>query len=834
MATDAAHAASIAGTIAGTVVDESGAPVQGVEVVAHRYNAEWDYWEWTSSVSTGEDGTYWLPDLPAGEYKLQFTPTAWGSTHVAEWWDGAADEWSATPLTLEDGAVLEGISPVLAQGGSISGVVTDASGSAAESVSVVVFGADEWTPVGSATTDPWGSYAVGGLPAGEYRIQFQTDWAAQSLVAEWWDDAVDFASATPVDVAAGTETAGISPQLAAGNSVSGVVTDEAGESVPSVVAQVYSAESSMPVASGWTDEYGSYVVRGLPDGDYHVEFNAQHVDRPLASEWWDDAARQQEATLLSLSGGTQLSDISPVLGAAGAISGTVADEAGIPVTGASVSLYTFDADSGEAEWLTSTWVDGDGAFLLQGVRPGAYKIEVQTGSADVLGEWWRDATGAADAEDVIVAAGETTSGIDVRLSAAGHISGTVTDETGTPVGGVTVIAYGADGSGMATLSEENGRFRVGGLRTGAYTVQFATDPWTSQNVAGEWWDDALSIDDATAIDVVQGQTVDGIDAVLSIAGSISGTVVGADGAPLIDVEVHAYEADAETPAAGTFTDANGAFTARGLRAGEYRLLFRTWAEGGELHEWWSDAATRDSATTITVAKGEAVSNIDETLSESDGSVLETFNATISGRIVDEQGQPIPGVMMGIENADHPAGDPIWVGEDGTWSVSGLTAGRYRIYATATIDGQVVTRWWEDALDKESSDIIAVTRGEQRTGIDFVLRAPVPPRLDSATPEIEGPPRVGSVLSVDPGAWTADTEFSYQWFADGEPVDGATSQTFAPATGHVGKRLTVAVTGSLAGHASVTELSERSAPIKPEKVKKTTHLPVTAEPVPVAF
>lgn len=811
---DISPALTRGGSISGTVTegaDGSGTPSDGVDVTAYRYNAAGDYWDWQASGTTAEDGTYFLGGLPAGEYKLQFTPAWWDSGLMPEWWDNAADQWSATPLTLVDGEALTGISPTLSAGGSVSGVVTDDNGTGLENVTVVAYGSEPWDTVGSAITDAAGAYAITGLPAGEYRIEFQTSATTQSVLAEWWDDAADFETATPVAVAAGADATDISPQLAQANSVSGTVTDSTGAPIAGVIAELVSLEGVVPAGAAWTDDTGSYTVRGVPDGDYRVRFSTEHASVDVAGEWWEDAAREEDAVVLSLSEGTHVADISPVLSAGGSIAGTVADESGVPVTDAAVSVYGYDEVAGGFQWLTSTWVDGDGLFTVSGLVPGAYKISVTTGSSELLGEWWRDAPDEESAEVVTVAAGETTAGIDVRLDASGVISGTVTDEHGAPVADVTVIASREDGVGTMASTDVNGAYRIGALRSGDYKVQFTAE-WASSEVAGEWWNDVRDRAHATSIAVVEGETVSGVDAQLSAGARIAGTVTGGDGQPLANASVHVYAGDDVDPIGNGWTNEDGTFVVRGLLPGDYRMKVSYWDDRGLLTEWWNNAQTRETADVLEIQSGAVLEGIDLTLAESDGSVLETYDATISGRVVDEAGRPIPGATVGVEDADRPAGDGALIREDGTWSSFQLAAGRYRVYATATIDGQTVTQWWQDAADKESSNVITVAVGEQRTGIDIVVRLPVPPRVDSSAPVISGPPQIGSVLSADPGGWTPGTEFAFQWFVGGEPIDGATSSTYVPTADQLKKRITVEVTGSLDGHSSVTETSEPTAPI----------------------
>lgn len=79
-------------------------------------------------------------------------------------------------------------------------------------------------------------------------------------------------------------------------------------------------------------------------------------------------------------------------------------------------------------------------------------------------------------------------------------------------------------------------------------------------------------------------------------------------------------------------------------------------------------------------------------------------------------------------------------------------------------------------------------------------APAKP-ANTAVPTITGTPKVGVTLTATNGTWTGKPvpKFTRQWFAAGVAIAGATGTTFVPAAGHVGKAITVVVTGaSIAG------------------------------------
>lgn len=87
-------------------------------------------------------------------------------------------------------------------------------------------------------------------------------------------------------------------------------------------------------------------------------------------------------------------------------------------------------------------------------------------------------------------------------------------------------------------------------------------------------------------------------------------------------------------------------------------------------------------------------------------------------------------------------------------------------------------------------------------------------LTPATPSISGTAVYGQVLSAVVDPWgPAPVALSYQWLRNGEPISGATSWRYTPRRGDRGDRLSVAVTGSKPGYASVTRISEPTSRVR---------------------
>ena len=85
-------------------------------------------------------------------------------------------------------------------------------------------------------------------------------------------------------------------------------------------------------------------------------------------------------------------------------------------------------------------------------------------------------------------------------------------------------------------------------------------------------------------------------------------------------------------------------------------------------------------------------------------------------------------------------------------------------------------------------------------------------VNTPTPTVSGTPKVAVPLTATTGIWDDGVTLAYQWTADGTDISGATSSTYTPVAGDVGKVITVKVTGSKAGFTSVTKESAATAAV----------------------
>ncbi len=317
-------------------------------------------------------------------------------------------------------------------------------------------------------------------------------------------------------------------------------------------------------------------------------------------------------------------------------------------------------------------------------------------------------------------------------------------------------------------------------------------------------------------------TTDHIDASLAKAAIVTGTVTDGAGEPIEGIFVSlrgledgnwSYFGDAETAADGTYT-------MDGLRPGtNYRVSFES--QGDWAPEYWDDFATIDDATTVALTNGQMLSGVDAELAQA---------AHITGTAAAPDGSPydltagLRGGGRARSGRSSPSSSP---GDDvgaTHYDIGGLIPGTYRLefdaldsFDTPTGGGltEVAHEFWNDqpSLDL-AQDIVVTNAGQVLSGYDAVLeRGQYPFEVQNLTPPtITGTPAVGKQLSAAPGTWNLKgTTFHYQWLAGTTPV-GTDSATYTPTAADVGKRVSVRVTGSVAGVGSATAQSGATAPV----------------------
>jgi peptidoglycan/xylan/chitin deacetylase (PgdA/CDA1 family) len=141
---------------------------------------------------------------------------------------------------------------------------------------------------------------------------------------------------------------------------------------------------------------------------------------------------------------------------------------------------------------------------------------------------------------------------------------------------------------------------------------------------------------------------------------------------------------------------------------------------------------------------------------------------------------------------------------GTWTPAPSSFSYQWLRNGAAISGATNATYTPVAADATRTLTVRVTGtpagGTTATATSAgVVVAAAPVTVTPGTPAISGTPRVGSVLTANPGTWSpSGLTFAYQWLRNGTAITGATARTYTPVAADVGTTLTVRVTGTPAG------------------------------------
>ncbi len=215
------------------------------------------------------------------------------------------------------------------------------------------------------------------------------------------------------------------------------------------------------------------------------------------------------------------------------------------------------------------------------------------------------------------------------------------------------------------------------------------------------------------------------------------------------------------------------------------------------------------------------------------------NVQVIGFGVQTNPPTAPGVHATVSNITFDQTTYVFSGpiEPGTPVITGTPTVGQALTATpgtwAPADTTFEYQWLSDGdtIDGATDDTYQLTGDDYTYDISVVVTGSAPGydsvaaesdavaigvgTLTVATPTITGDVVIGETLTaVDGGSSPLPISFSYQWFADGAAIPGATDATYEIVVGDVGSQLTVKVTGTKAGYttADATSLPTAEVPL----------------------
>ncbi len=543
-------------------------------------------------------------DVPGGTYVVRAEATG----YIPEYFDDVLTQDKATEFVTDPAVpTIDNIDFILSEGGKIRGTVTDAATSdpIADAIVFAMSGSQRIPPSGSnagfhARTDAQGNYEITGLPDGDYIVSAQ----AQKYIQQYYDGKSDPNAADKVTVVSAATVSDVDFALNERQpdpvyTIEGHVYDNS--SAPVEGAVIFAEMSNSPMLR-WLQ------TRSRSDGSYTLEvpagtFIVRAVKQGLVTEYYDNVADATQATPLSLDANTTTQtgiDFSlDTFG--GSIAGVVRDANGNAVADAVVRAWanTRPSPNSLGHGYGTARSASDGSYMIAGLPPADYVVRAH--AKDFLPEYYDDVADMSSASKVTVAS-QAVTGIDFSLDRGGSISGRISDEdTGDPLAHAVVFVRSTTHRfERGARTDASGDYTVDGLPSGDYTVFSA-----ARGYLGEYYDDAASASNATAVTVSAPGAVTGIDLALATAPvaprSYRGQVTSRGGAPA-HVIVEAVNAATGMTLRST-TDMHGGFE---LQAWEnavirVRALGYVGQYAGGTHDWkqsrW-DGATGSMTFTL--------------------------------------------------------------------------------------------------------------------------------------------------------------------------------------------------------------------------------------------
>jgi protocatechuate 3,4-dioxygenase beta subunit len=458
-------------TLIATVVDENDKPLEGAEVKA------------------GDDDERVARTNAEGKATIKPVRPGWIPVEANA--DGYASSMAIT--TIGSGGAVGTITLTLKKGVAISGKVVDEAGQpvpkARITVAPTMWGWSEHRA--KTTTDDKGEFTLVALPAGSHILASVDGEHAPSRSA-------------PVTVG-NQPVSGITITMKSGASLSGVVVDTDGKPVAAAAVRVAGKGADVwwrqQARQTTTDAEGKFTLRGLGRNQMQVRAESDAV--------------ASKVTSVDLTDKADVRDVKLVLDVSGRISGVVVDDKGAPVPEIQVNaLPDFLSGDGNTEGMaltgmTSATTDGSGAFTVNGLVDGAYKVWAAR-STDVWQEWGQNGIAAKT--------GDTN--VRIILPAPGEIKGTLVLDGGT---GAPYPATVQVGTKPPTPVDKDGNFFVREVPPGAIDVTFQ----------GSGFAQMVKQD----VKVEPGATTDLGKVVVSRGRRLTGKVVDKSGTPVAGAKV---------------------------------------------------------------------------------------------------------------------------------------------------------------------------------------------------------------------------------------------------------------------------------------------------------
>ena len=514
-----------------------------------------------------------------------------------------------------------------------------------------------------------------------------------------------------------------------------------------VTVELYRVENGVAghsLGSTTTQANGLWSTAGFaatPVGEYTVRFDyVGSAELNVLDTWLGGAYTAGEAANNGHSfivGEAGRSGITQTLDQAARLSGLVVDNDYETLPGQNVTAWRQTIVDGSYAWevVAGTVTATTGRYSFKGLHAGRYTLEFG-GQKGYLHRWWDGsrASSADEADSFEISTGPTRStypDFDAYLGRAGSISGVVKNAGKAPIGGIEVTAFDnwdqESGPVAHTVTSASGAYTLAGLEQGGYVIRFASPSSAAVTYVSEYYNNRYSFEDATAIELGDGQALAGRNAELARGAAVSGTVSAWDGADLTAqftvtaclLEARYILPNCDSDFGFVNYSAGGRYTIASLPPGKYTIRVAYTGDGNYQDEFFDNRRILRKASLFAVGTSGTVAG---------RNVVLDAGATITGTATFD-GSPAAGVsVVSTAEADTDITDAgvrrATTDEEGRYSITGLSLGYQALFAdtsTASNANEALSQYYGGSTLVDEVVPVFVTPPEEEAGVDFALQ-----------------------------------------------------------------------------------------------------------------
>ncbi len=732
-------------TLQGQVIGSDGPPIANVLVeVRTRFGSI------RASGTTGENGTYTVGGLDAGNYLLSFTDPS-GRYRPSSY----SNVENIDGLVIGEKENLTGLNITLALGGIVEGRVTDEEGNPLADAHVRATPRNSTARPRSAQTDAQGIYQLDGLSLDLHTLEFSNP--GSLYISEYYSNVTTLAASTPITVFLGDVLTDVNASLSLGGAITGTIAtvDDSplGRVTVSAIPQNRPVTETLSLITTVVGSRLTYTLGGLPAEPYLVSVRGLGL-----IEYYNNVGAEERATAVQVTTGGWTRDINFVLGDgadAATMSGTVRTPDGDPRAGVNVSVYCEDpcgrlpavspieevpAEPAQATGADPIWnylraitTDDAGHYQIAGLQPRRYRLRFTPRLYDTENRYtfhyYQNALDLASATDIELQPSMVRADLDATLITGGAITGVVMLGDDNPLHNGELTFYFWDGYhwvniATAAINSLTGTYTRPALQSGRYRVEASVA--FGRERYSYFYGNTTVLTAAQDVGVTAGLTTTDINITLPpdvfLNAAITGTVTAGD-KPLPNVRVELFPYSGSNPIIYTTTDGDGRYALRNLGESIYFVAFTE--PTGAYAIGYSHAITtfdRSIHDAIFLDANTIMTDVNGTL---------TAGGTIQGQVLDGLGHGVGQVEIDLYTLVGmrwmQATPTVQSDENGFYRTPGLLPGHYRLYFHDPLF-RYSARYYGDSSIRELSPDIEVQIGEATKGINVVMTTSSPRTL----------------------------------------------------------------------------------------------------------